>query len=61
LPRVYRLAGIAVYQNRARIKEACGGVVNWDFIPEMAISPMTLMPNNPLFGLNAVGDAFPSI
>jgi hypothetical protein len=30
-------------------------------IPEMAISPMALMPNNPLFDLNAVGDAFPSI
>jgi iron complex outermembrane receptor protein len=49
--------GIAVYQNGTRINEAFGDVVNWDFIPEMAIARMTLMPNNPLFGLNATGGA----
>ena len=31
--------------------------MNWDLIPEMAIARMTLMPNNPLFGLNATGVA----
>jgi len=49
--------GLAVYQNGTRINEAFGDVVNWDLIPEMAIARMTLMPNNPLFGLNAIGGA----
>jgi iron complex outermembrane recepter protein len=49
--------GIAVYQNGVRINEAWGDVVNWNFIPEMAINRMTLMPNNPVFGLNAIGGA----
>ncbi len=49
--------GIAVYQNGNRINEAFGDVVNWDLIPEMAIARMTLMPNNPIFGLNATGGA----
>jgi iron complex outermembrane receptor protein len=49
--------GIAVYQNGVRINEAYGDVVNWDLIPEMAINRMTLMPNNPVFGLNAIGGA----
>lgn len=49
--------GLAVYQNGTRINEAFGDVVNWDLIPEMAIARMTLMPNNPLFGLNATGGA----
>jgi iron complex outermembrane recepter protein len=49
--------GIAVYQNGTRINEAFGDVVNWDLIPELAIARMTLMPNNPLFGLNATGGA----
>ena len=49
--------GIAVYQNGSRINEAFGDVVNWDLIPEMANARMTLMPNNPLFGLNATGGA----
>jgi iron complex outermembrane recepter protein len=49
--------GIAVYQNGVRINEAYGDVVNWTFIPEAAINKMTLQPNNPVFGLNAVGGA----
>jgi iron complex outermembrane recepter protein len=49
--------GLAVYQNGTRINEAFGDVVNWDLIPERAIAKMTLMPNNPLFGLNAIGGA----
>ena len=48
---------IAVYQNGTRINEAYGDIVNWDFIPEMAIARMTMMPNNPVFGLNAIGGA----
>lgn len=49
--------GLAVYQNGTRINEAYGDVVNWDFIPEVAINRMTLQSNNPVFGLNALGGA----
>jgi len=49
--------GLAVYQNGARINEAYGDVVNWDFIPQMAINRLTLQSNNPVFGLNALGGA----
>ncbi|MDW4588086.1 hypothetical protein NQ227_25295, partial [Escherichia coli] len=34
-----------------------GDVVNWDFIPEKAIDSVALFPNNPVFGLNAIGGA----
>src|SRR5690348_10643161 len=49
--------GIAVYQNGVRINESYGDVVNWDLIPQMAINRLTLVPNNPIFGLNAIGGA----
>jgi iron complex outermembrane recepter protein len=49
--------GIAVYQNGVRINEVFGDIVNWDFIPEYAISAMTLVPSNPVYGLNAIGGA----
>src|SRR5262245_59267933 len=48
---------IAVYQNGVRINESYGDVVNWDFIPQMAINRLTLVPNSPIFGLNAIGGA----
>jgi iron complex outermembrane receptor protein len=49
--------GLAVYQNGVRINEVFGDIVNWDFIPENAISQMTLVPSNPVYGLNAIGGA----
>jgi iron complex outermembrane receptor protein len=49
--------GLAVYQNGVRINEAYGDIVNWDFIPEMAIRTMSLVPSSPIFGLNAIGGA----
>ena len=49
--------GIAVYQNGVRINEVFGDIVNWDFIPEKAINGMTLVPSNPIYGLNAIGGA----
>jgi iron complex outermembrane recepter protein len=49
--------GLAVYQNGVRINESYGDIVNWDFIPEMAIRRLSLVPNNPIFGLNAIGGA----
>jgi iron complex outermembrane recepter protein len=49
--------GLAVYQNGVRVNEVFGDIVNWDFIPETAINRLTLMPSNPVYGLNALGGA----
>lgn len=49
--------GLAVYQNGVRINEVFGDIINWDFIPENAINRMTLVPSNPVYGLNAIGGA----
>ncbi len=49
--------GIAVYQNGVRVNEAFGDTVNWDLIPQFAVSRMTIQGNNPVFGLNALGGA----
>ena len=49
--------GLAVYQNGVRINEVFGDIVNWDFIPQNAIDHMTLVPSNPIYGLNAIGGA----
>ena len=49
--------GLAVYQNGVRINEVLGDTVNFDLIPEAAISRVALAPNNPAFGLNAIGGA----
>ena len=48
--------GISVYQNGARINEPLGDAVNWDLMPQSAISNVTLAGGtNPLFGLNSLG------
>lgn len=49
--------GLAVYQNGTRINEAFGDTVNWDLIPTAAIRSVTVVGNNPAFGLNALGGA----
>jgi iron complex outermembrane receptor protein len=49
--------GLAVYQNGVRINEVFGDIINWDFIPQNAIAQMTLVPSNPVYGLNAIGGA----
>jgi outer membrane receptor protein involved in Fe transport len=49
--------GIAVYQNGVRVNEAFGDTVNWDLIPTTAIKSVTVVTNNPAFGLNALGGA----
>src|SRR4029077_9712198 len=49
--------GLAVYQNGVRINEVFGDVGNWDFIPQSAINQLTLVPSNPVYGLNASGGA----
>ena len=45
--------GLAVYQNGVRVNEAFGDTVNWDLIPTAAIRSVTVVTNNPAFGLNA--------
>ena len=52
-----RAQGLAVYQNGVRINEAFGDTVQWDVLPSNAISSMSVVSNNPSFGLNAVGGA----
>lgn len=49
--------GLAVYQNGVRINEAFGDAVNWDLIPDIAISRLDILSANPLYGLNALGGA----
>lgn len=52
-----RSQGLAVYQNGIRINEAFGDTVQWDVIPSNAIESMSVVSNNPSFGLNALGGA----
>ena len=40
-----------------RINEAFGDTVHWDLIPTTAIRSVTVVTNNPAFGLNALGGA----
>ena len=49
--------GLAVYQNGVRINEAYGDTMNWDLIPTAAIRSVSVVTNNPAFGLNALGGA----
>lgn len=50
--------GVSVYQDGVRVNEAFGDTINWDLIPQIAISSMEMMPgSNPLFGLNTLGGA----
>jgi outer membrane receptor protein involved in Fe transport len=50
--------GLSVYFDGVRVNESFGDTVNWDLIPESAISTVTLMSgSNPVFGLNTLGGA----
>lgn len=49
--------GLAVYQNGVRINEAFGDAVNWDLLPDIAISRLDLLSADPVYGLNALGGA----
>jgi outer membrane receptor protein involved in Fe transport len=50
--------GLSVYVDGVRLNESFGDTVNWDLIPESAISTVTLMSgSNPVFGLNTLGGA----
>jgi outer membrane receptor protein involved in Fe transport len=48
--------GLSVYVDGVRVNESFGDTVNWDLIPESAISTVTLQSgSNPVFGLNTLG------
>jgi outer membrane receptor protein involved in Fe transport len=50
--------GLSVFQDGVRVNEPFGDVVNWDLIPQSAISSIQLIPgSNPAFGLNSLGGA----
>ncbi len=50
--------GLSVYLDGVRINEPFGDVVNFDLIPEFAVSSIALVPGaNPAFGLNSLGGA----
>src|SRR6516164_7602555 len=48
--------GLSVYVDGVRVNESFGDVVNWDLIPQSAISTVTLISgSSPVFGLNTLG------
>lgn len=47
--------GVAVYLNGVRFNNPFGDTVNWDLIPDIAISRVNVEGANPVFGLNALG------
>lgn len=50
--------GISAFVDGVRVNEAFGDTINWDLIPEAAISTINLVPgSNPVFGLNTLGGA----
>ena len=50
--------GVSVFLDGVRINEPFGDSVNWDLIPQSAISSIQLIPgSNPAFGLNTLGGA----
>ncbi len=50
--------GVSVYVDGVRVNEAFGDVVNWDLIPQGAISSLEVIPGaNPVFGFNTLGGA----
>ena len=50
--------GLSVYVDGVRVNESFGDTVNWDLIPQSAISTVSLLSgSNPVFGLNTLGGA----
>ncbi|MGQ0621473.1 MAG: TonB-dependent receptor [Panacagrimonas sp.] len=50
--------GLSVYVDGVRYNDGFGDTVNWDLIPQAAISSIDVIPgSNPLFGLNTLGGA----
>jgi len=50
--------GLSVYLDGMRFNDGFGDTINWDLIPQFAISTVDIIPgSNPLFGLNTLGGA----
>lgn len=49
--------GLAVYVDGGRFNQPFGDTVDWDLIPDAAISSVTIEGPSPAFGLNALGGA----
>jgi len=50
--------GLSGFQDGVRINESFGDTINWDLIPQGAISSLNIIPgSNPVFGLNTLGGA----
>ncbi len=50
--------GVSVFFDGVRVNEPFGDSVNWDLIPQAAISSIQIIPgSNPAFGLNTLGGA----
>ena len=50
--------GLSVFFDGMRVNEPFGDAVNWDLIPQAAISSIQIIPgSNPVFGLNTLGGA----
>ena len=57
-PLVGTANGLSVYLDGVRLNEGFGDTLNWDLIPESAISTIDVIPgSNPLFGRNTLGGA----
>ena len=50
--------GLSMYLDGMRFNDGFGETINWDLIPESAISGIDIIPgSNPIFGLNTLGGA----
>src|SRR5262249_1047906 len=50
--------GLSVYLDGMRFNDGFGDTINWDLIPQFALSGVDVIPgSNPLFGLNTLGGA----
>ncbi len=49
--------GLAVYVDGVRFNQPFGDTVNWDLLPDVAVSRAEVVGSNPAFGRNALGGA----
>jgi outer membrane receptor protein involved in Fe transport len=57
-PRTGSPIGLSVYLDGMRFNDGFGDTLNWDLIPQFALSGVDVIPgSNPLFGLNTLGGA----
>ena len=57
-PLIGSAVGLSLYMDGIRINEGFGDTINWDLVPQSALSGVNIIPgSNPLFGLNTLGGA----